>query len=49
MGRNQFVADKGIDLKHDYFSVKEFVNLCQDHYGGAIIIEMYKSKGEYKR
>ena len=40
MGRNQFVAEKGIDLDKDSFTVQEFVDMCKNHYGGKIISQL---------
>ena len=37
MGRNQFCADRGIDIDHTEWTVAEFVELCKDSYGGSII------------
>lgn len=36
MGRNEFVKSHGIDLE-DEFTVKEFVELCKNDFGGQII------------
>ena len=36
MGRKQFCADKGIDLKADY-TVEYFLEITKDSYGGSII------------
>lgn len=43
MGRNQFIAEKGIDLDKDSFSVREFVTMCKKRYGGEIITKLMKS------
>lgn len=40
MGRNQFTAEKGIDIDNDSFTVKEFVEMCKDRYGGEIILQL---------
>lgn len=40
MGRNQFAAEKGIDIDNDSFTVKEFVEMCKDRYGGEIILQL---------
>ena len=40
MGRNQFVAEKGIDLDKDSFTVQEFVDMCKRRYGGEIISKL---------
>ena len=37
MGRNQFAADRGIDIDGSAFTVAEFVELCKDAYGGATV------------
>lgn len=37
MGRNQFAAEKGIDIDNDSFTVKEFVEMCKNEYGGETI------------
>ena len=43
MGRNQFVAEKGIDLDKNSFTVQEFVDMCKNHYGGKIISQLMES------
>lgn len=40
MGRNLFAAEKGIDIDNDSFTVKEFVEMCKDRYGGEIILRL---------
>lgn len=37
MGRDQFVKDHDLDLNNDYFTVDEFIKLCENDYGGDII------------
>lgn len=37
IGRKTFAAEHGIDLNSDMFTVSEFVELCVESYGGAII------------
>ena len=37
MGRNQFCADRGIDIDGTEWTVAQFVELCKDSYGGGII------------
>ena len=37
MGRNQFCADRGIDIDGTEWTVDEFIELCKDSYGGRII------------
>ena len=36
-GRNEFVAAHGIDLDNDTYTVREFLTMCQNDYGGEII------------
>ena len=36
-GRNQFCLNHGINLDTDEYSVRDFVRICQDDYGGEII------------
>ena len=50
MGRRQFCADKGIDLKANY-TVEYFLEVTKDSYGGSIIKavrDKYKEKEERK-
>ena len=42
MGRNQFAAERGIDIDNDSFTVKEFYQMCKNEYGGEIIEQMYE-------
>ena len=37
MGRNTFVKNRGIDLENDKYTVREFIDLTKDDYGGGII------------
>ena len=39
MGREQFVKNKGLDLKAEY-TVDEFIDICKDAYGGDIIKQL---------
>lgn len=39
-GRDQFAKEHGIDLENDEFTVKEFVELTKNSYGGEIIKEI---------
>lgn len=39
-GRDQFAKEHGIDLENDEFTVKEFVELTKNSYGGDIIKEI---------
>lgn len=47
-GRNNFVKNNGINLE-DKFTVKEFIEICKNAYGGNIIrkLEKYYKEGEY--
>ena len=40
MGRNQFAAEKNIDLDKDLFTIQEFVDMCKKHYGGETISKL---------
>ena len=45
MGRNQFAADRGIDIDNAAFTPLEFCKMCRNSYGGTTIKkleEMYK-------
>jgi hypothetical protein len=44
MGREQFVKDKGIDMDKS-FTLKEFVELCKDVYGGEIVKQLTDYNG----
>ncbi len=46
MGRNQFVAEHGIDLQNDMLTVSEFIKLTENSDGGAVI---QKLKAEIER
>ena len=37
MGRNAFVKNHGIDLENDKYTVREFIDLTKDDYGGDVI------------
>ena len=37
MGRNQFAADRGIDIDKDEFTPLEFCEMCKGSYGGNVI------------
>ncbi|MBR4873299.1 MAG: hypothetical protein IKV00_05640, partial [Clostridia bacterium] len=37
MGRNQFAADRGIDIDKDSFTPLEFIAMCKHSYGGEVI------------
>ena len=39
-GRDQFAKEHGIDLENDEFTVKEFVELTKNSYGGDVIKEI---------
>lgn len=43
MGRNNFVRNHGIDVDNDSFTVREFVELTKNDYGGQIIKKILKS------
>ena len=36
-GRNQFCAERGIDVEHDSYTLRDFVKLTKDSYGGEVI------------
>ena len=42
MGRNNFVRNHGIDVDNDSFTVREFVELTKNDYGGDIICKILK-------
>ena len=42
MGRNQFVSKHGYDLENDMFTVKEFIKICENDFGGDIIKKLKK-------
>jgi hypothetical protein len=45
MGRQQWCRDHGVNVETDTFTVKEFIQLTKDSYGGATIkklIELYQ-------
>ena len=41
-GRKQFCAERGIDVEHDNFSVKDFIKLTINSYGGDVIAKLQK-------
>ena len=43
MGRNNFVLNHGIDIENDFFTVREFVELTKNDYGGDIIRKILES------
>jgi hypothetical protein len=45
MGRKQWCRDHGVNVETDTFTVKEFIELTKDSYGGGTIkklIELYQ-------
>lgn len=40
MGRNQFAADRGIDIDKDEFTPLEFCEMCKGSYGGDVICRL---------
>ena len=36
-GRKQFCAERGIDVEHDSYTLRDFVNLTKGSYGGEVI------------
>ena len=36
-GREAFCRDKGIDLENDSFTIRQFVDLTKDSYGGDTV------------
>lgn len=40
MGRDMFVKNGGYDLEKDMFTVKEFINITRNEYGGDIIKQL---------
>lgn len=40
MGRKNFAKNHNIDLDKDKFTVKEFIEICENDYGGEIIKEL---------
>ena len=48
MGRESFVRNRGLNME-DLFTVDEFIEICEDSYGGEVIKalkERWKEKGE---
>lgn len=43
MGRKTFAQNHGIDLDKDKFTIKEFINLTKNDYGGSIIMKLEES------
>lgn len=37
MGRKQFARDHNIDLEHDKMTIKEFIEITKNAYGGEVI------------
>ena len=46
MGRKEFARNKGIDIDKDVFTVKEFLDITRNDYGGDVI---RKAEAEYER
>ena len=44
-GRNAFIRDHGIDIEHDEVSVREFIRLTKDSYGGDAIEKLAAAYG----
>ena len=40
MGRNSFVRNGGYDLENDTFTVREFIEITKNAFGGDVIIEL---------
>ena len=40
MGRKSFASDNGIDLENGEYTVKEFVEITKNAYGGQIIKQL---------
>lgn len=47
MGRNQFAAERGIDIDNDFFTVKEFYQMCKNEFGGEIIAQMFENRSGF--
>ena len=45
MGRNQFAADRGIDIDKDEFTPLEFCEMCKGSYGGDVIRRLEEAYG----
>ena len=43
MGRENFCNERGIDIEEDSFTIKEFVELTKDSYGGDIIKQILEA------
>ncbi len=46
MGRTSFAATHGIDIDNDYMTVREFIELTKDSFGGQIIRMLAERMGE---
>ena len=42
LGRQSFCKNHNIDLNKDKFTVKQFVELCKNDYGGEVIVKLLK-------
>ena len=49
MGRNAFVRNGGYDLENDTFTVKEFIDITKDSYGGEVIRQLEAALKERER
>ena len=45
MGRNQFAANRGIDIDKDEFTPLEFCEMCKGSYGGDVIRRLEEAYG----
>ena len=45
MGRRQFASDHGIDVDSDTMTLREFLDLTKDAYGGSVIREAMEKLG----
>lgn len=45
MGRNQFAAERGIDIDKDEFTPLEFCEMCKGSYGGDVIRRLEEAYG----
>ena len=48
MGRRQFARDHGIDVDSTTMTLREFLNLTKDAYGGDVIRKALKALEEMK-
>ena len=46
MGRNSFVRNGGYDLENDTFTVKEFIDITKDAFGGDVIRQLAETLKE---